>query len=1132
MSVFATKGRMKGGMKNTHDIVLNAFEVPVRARQVANTTIYRPVMNAWVACFCLLALSATYLPATPTTLTWTGGSFTSAHWSDSQNWDAQVIPTDGATLIFPSNLAQQFTSTNDLVGLTLNQLQFTGNGPSIVLGGNAFNLTNGIQANYSSTIGAIYINNAISLAGTDSVINVAKSGYLVLAGTLSGSVGVTKTGQGVLVYHAPGNNSYTGTTQVNDGWLELNVGGNHAFAGPLVVGDGTGAASPLVALMQNSEMSGAAVTVKLNGTLDFNGFSDYLTTLTLQGGTVQSGAGTVSMVGDVTVLGSSRTPVISGNLRFSGGLHVVNVSRGTAFPDLNLAANVGDTGGGLLFSNTAPSPTFAVIYGSNSFTGPLTLDNLTLSVEAPSALGATNSTTTVGSHGRLWLSSTGITNHSMTLADGATLVGQYNCTWAGPITLNGSVTIDCLPVGSTLELEGPISGPGGFTKIDEGTLRLSGTNANTYGATTTVAGGTLELNKSGPMGSAIAVPGSLILSNASTARLLQSWQLYSPNRLPSLTVTLGESSLFDLAGSSEWIGPLTTQGARITTGNGVLWISGDIKVVSSQIAKSIIDGNLQLYAYPGPTNTTFFTSGHWFSPDLTISANVGSSSSMLAIIADGQGEVELAGTNNTFGSPVIINKGSLWVDYPDGLGNTNQPAIVNPGGNLFLNHNATIGLKPLILNGIGIGLGALAASGNNSWAGDITLASDSSIDVYSSANLTLGGAISGPGGLTKLDQGIVLLNGSSPNTFAGATFVQQGVLALSKTNAVAIPGPVTIGAGQDGANGDIVRTLQGDQLAHSNVVNISSSGLFDVTLGTITRVGSIAGSGSVAMGSSQLMMGYDNSSTSFGGSISGFGDLTKLGTGTFTYTGSGTYSGNFTISGGQMFVNGSLASAAMFFYTGTTLGGSGSVGPITSGYGLLTPGNNNPGLLNSGSLSLGSGDTLLVYINGTNAGSGYSQLSLAGGTIGLGNAHLQLNMSVLGAISNQFTLIHNPTTHTVNGTFAGLPEGATVTANNGVHFTISYNGGSGNEVVLTQTSVLAPPTPADLTAITLLGGGNVSLKANGAPNTTYHILANTDLGTTNWIILGPVTADNVGALIWTDSQAGAYPVRFYRIVYP
>jgi hypothetical protein len=283
------------------------------------------------------------------------------------------------------------------------------------------------------------------------------------------------------------------------------------------------------------------------------------------------------------------------------------------------------------------------------------------------------------------------------------------------------------------------------------------------------------------------------------------------------------------------------------------------------------------------------------------------------------------------------------------------------------------------------------------------------------------------------------------------------------------------------------------------------------------------------MGSSMLMWGYDNSSTGFGGSISGFGDLTKVGTGTFTYFGTGSYAGNFSINSGQVFVNGSLPSASIFFFAGTVLGGSGSVGPVSSGSGLLTPGDYNPGILNSGSMSLGASSTLLAYITGTNAGSGYSQLNFSGGTISLGNAQLQLNMSMLGALSNQFTLLHNPTAHVVNGTFAGLPEGSTVTANNGVHFTITYHGGFGHDVVLTQTSVAAPP---DITGITRHTNGNVTLNATGAPYTTYHILANTNLATTNWVSLGPITANNLGALIFTDSQAGAYAARFYRIVYP
>jgi autotransporter-associated beta strand protein len=1095
----------------------------------------RRVRSSLAASVCtfLLSLCAALAPlqhVRAATLTWTGWSLLTANWSDSANWDTNTIPNNGDTLVFPSNLAQD-PAVNDLGGLTLNQLQFVGSGPTIILEGNDLTLTNGIVVNYG---GGISISNNIVLAGTNNVMDVetpgGQWGWLYLDGTLSGSSGVTKTGGGVLVYQALGNNTYTGTTRVNDGYLQLNVDGAHAFEGPLVVGDGTGTTTPTVQLLQSTEISSAAVTVNLNGTLDFNNFNDTFNSLTLQGGTVQSGTGTINMLSGLTVLGSSAASLVSGNMHFNGGLQIVNVGQGSSFPDLLLAANVGDTGGGLLFTNNAPSQAFVRIYGTNTFTGPLTLDNLNVSAESPAALGATNAADTVGSHGRLWIYNTGITNHSLTLAGGAWFAGESVSTWAGPITLNGNETIDSYGAGTLFELDGIISGGGGFTKIDAGTLRLSGSNPNTYGGTTTVSSGTLELNKGSGSGSVAAVPGSLVLADGTTARLLQAFQLYSPTRATNLTLTLFPQSLFDLAGYDEWIGPLVTEGGQITTGgSGLLYLTGDITVITNGVAQSVISGNLELYGYGGVTTTTISNSGHYFSPDLVIGANL-SSAYIATLFETGSGEVELAGTGNTFTNAVTINGGNLWVEYSNSLGNTNTPATVNPGGSLLLENNAAIGLKPLVLNGSGSSFGALAAFGTNAWGGDITLAGDTTITVFlSSDNLTLSGAISGPGGLTTTGQGTLLLTGSSSNTFAGQTLVQQGTLVLTKTNAVAIPGPVTIGAGLDGPNGDILKTLQPNQLAQTSPVNISSSGLFDVTLGSITRAGSIAGSGSVQMGTSMLMFGYDNTSTIFSGPFSGSADLTKVGTGTWTYTGTGSYSGNFGINSGQVFADGSLASAAIFFYAGTTLGGHGSVGPITSGNGLLTPGDNNPGILNSGSLSLASGNTLLAYIAGLNAGSGYSQLSFSGGTIALGNAHLQLNMSTLGATSNQFTLIHNPTLHVVSGTFAGLPEGGTVTANNGVHFTITYHGGAGNDVVLTQTSL---PTPPDLSGIARLTNGNVNITGTGAPNVTYHVRANTNLATTNWVTIGAVTADNLGALIFTDSQAGTYPARFYRFVYP
>jgi autotransporter-associated beta strand protein len=1370
----------------------------------------RPVSAS--TCALLLGLCAAGLLSQDSgaaTLSWTGGSSVTAGWSDSANWSPNAVPGNGDTLVFPSSPLLRQTSTNDLAGLTLNQVQFIGSGPTIIIGGNAFTLNNGMVVNY--TFGGCYIYNNINLSGSDNVMNVAQSGYLGLGGTLSGTVGVTKMGLGILAYTAPGNNLYTGTTRVNAGGLLLNVNGFHACQGPLIIGDGTGAGAPIVQLAQPLEIDAIApVTVNLNATLDLNGFNEVLPGLTLQGGIVQSGAGTLSMAGDITVLSSSVTPIIRGNLLFTGGRRTVNVAKASVFRDLDLEANVGDQGGGILFTNNAPSQVLVQMYGTNTFTGPLTLDNLTLGVEDPFALGATNSAATVGSHGTLWLYSTGITNHSLTLADGANLTGQDDCTWSGPITLNGTAIIDCYPSVAALKLLGTISGPGGFTKVDVGTIelfgnsgntysgdtyiqnglclidkasgtaipggtltigdhlgssavvrdinvganlgsrlavaineagwldlngefesvgpitlsggtigtdtgrlqingdittlwstnnatiggsilfagglrninvargyapggwdliipatisdtgsgfqfisgvvdpyygptevflqgsnsftgpmtvnggtmviaenpwalgattsgtfvtnagtlfvgavgitnetvtlapgtsltgqsgganpvwagpivlngnatiygwgylglfdvlgaisgagnltvasdgepvRFSGPAANTYGGTTTVAmsswqnaGTTLLLDRTG-LGNSI--PGALIINSNCVVRDLLDWQLNSSTK----PVTILDTGVLDLTNHNEWIGPLTMQGAQVTTGSGLLYLGGDITVNSSTVATSLIAGNASLWN----GTRTITCAGHNFSPDFRIQANLGGNNSS-GLIKTGVGEASLAG-NNSFPGSVTVNAGSLWAETSSAFGNTNAPATVNSGGDLFLDGNVAIGLKPLSLVGTGSGQGALIAGfGNGSWAGNITLGSNVLVNVYTNAALELSGVISGPGTLTKTGWGNLLLDGGLPNNFAGATLVQQGLMTLNKNTGPAIPGPVTIGAGLDGSNGDVLKALQPNQLAQTSPLVISSSGLLDMTLSSITRAGSIAGSGSVQMGTSTLMFGYDNTSNTFSGPLSGSGDLTKVGTGIWTYTGTGSYGGNFGINSGQVFVDGSLASAAIFFYAGTTFGGSGSVGPVTSGNGLLSVGDNNPGILNSGSLTLASGDTFLGYIAGTNAGTGYSEMSFSGGTISLGSAHLQLNMSVVGATNTHYTLIHNPTAHVISGIFNGLAEGATVTANNGVHLTITYHGGpTGNDVVLTQTTAPLSPT---LTAISHATNGVVTLSGLGAPTVMYHVQATTNLAPATWIDLGPATADSLGTLGFTDAQAGTLPQRFYRLVYP
>ncbi|HWX23003.1 MAG TPA: autotransporter-associated beta strand repeat-containing protein [Candidatus Binatia bacterium] len=1073
-----------------------------------------PQLAKWLAVVATLVLAGLWSvdESQAAILSWSGGGGANANWNNNANWGFAGTPASGDTLIFPAS-QPNLVNTNNIAGLTLNQIRFVGAGGGYDIRGNAFTLTNNIEATNSAV--ANTLENNITLAGADQTVEVTT--ILTLSGALSGSVGLTKTGAGTLLFQTGGNNTYAGTTRVNAGTLQLNVGGTNAFGGPLVIGDGSGAGSPVVRLLQSSEIpDNQPITVNLNGLLDLNSFFDVTGPLTLQGATVSTGSGLLSLNGDLTVLGSAVIPIINGNLRFNGGMRVVSIAHGTSPYDLNLFANVSDAGGGLLFTNSVPSLTFAQLLGNNTFTGPLIIDNITLAAETPTALGAGGSlaSTTVGSHGTLWLYSTGVTNGSLTMADGATLVGQNNTTWAGPIVLNGDVTLDCYPSGNTLDLVGTISGSGGFNKVNAGTVRLSGTNANTYAGTTLVSFGTLELNKIGGGTTVYAVPGSLVLSNGTTARLLQPFQLYSAYRSLALTVTLYPDSVLDLNGFSDWLAQLSISGAQITAGS-LLYLSGNVTIVSATNSNSLIRGNLQLFPWGGVTNNILTNSGHYFSPDLIISANV-SSFGNNTLIKDGDGEVELRGTNNTFTGATIVNNGDLWVDYTNGLGNTNLPATVNNTGSLFLNFNAAIGLKPLILNGNGSSIGALSAGGTNSWDGNIILATNVMINCFSNTSMTLNGAISGPGSLTENGAGLLTLAGSTANTYAGLTTLKPGTTLLLSKSILngAIPGSLDVfGTLRLGAN---------NQIADSADVHLESGSLFD--FGTyFDRIDTLRGSGNVTFGVNGFIeVGLNNGSSTYDGVMSGTGypgyTVGKIGSGTFTMNGNNTFTvGVFQVSSpGKLIVNGSQPQIPVIVGSSATLGGSGTVGPIAAS-GIISPGN-SPGILTSSNVTFSASGNFTVELTGPNPGvGGYDQLNVRG-TNDLANASLTVLPLFTSpvAVGQTFTILNNNGVDPITGTFSGLPEGAGIRTN-GFSFSISYVGGTGNDVVLTLTN--APLAQAGSSVS--LGNGNGTIDPNECNYLNVVITNQTP---------GPITGISATLLSTTPNVAVTHPFSPYADV--
>lgn len=96
--------------------------------------------------------------------------------------------------------------------------------------------------------------------------------------------------------------------------------------------------------------------------------------------------------------------------------------------------------------------------------------------------------------------------------------------------------------------------------------------------------------------------------------------------------------------------------------------------------------------------------------------------------------------------------------------------------------------------------------------------------------------------------------------------------------------------------------------------------------------------------------------------------------------------------------------------------------------------------------------------------TGYSRLNVVGG-VNITDATLSLAGISTPIGGEVYTIVENDLSDAVVGTFAALPEGATITniVGSGLNATISYVGGSGNDVVLT---VETPPSSIQLGAAT------------------------------------------------------------------
>jgi autotransporter-associated beta strand protein len=682
--------------------------------------------------------------------------------------------------------------------------------------------------------------------------------------------------------------------------------------------------------------------------------------------------------------------------------------------------------------------------GSNSYSGGTTISGGRVIATSTNALGDASSAITVSGAAYLQLA-TNITRTGEVTFDG----GYISTSNGSSLTKNGGNYV----LTNAAEIVAGLGGTAGLTRGGTGVSVLW--SSNSYTGATVVTGGSLRLDGTGN------ISGSSALQVDSGATFSMTGQFLTSNNVTVAGLT-GAGTVFGGAGSFT----VNKSSGSDTFSGG---ISGGIGLSKSGIGTLILSGS---NSYTGATTISSGTlliangkalgatnSGTTVS-DGAILRFVATDNNGLALVGEA---VTLVGGSNTNASlistrltnsitPTNTFQGKITLlddARIDSLGGTtlvltnasnviesanNADLTFSGAGNTRLNSAISIGTGSVTKNGSGVLY--VAGNGTLGGLGSGVVLNSGNIDLeggsLTNASFTITAGVLTNGTLTATSYN---LNGGSVRASLGAGTVN----AASGTTSVTNGG--SLGAATVNVTGGTLNLGSAGLLASNVVVTVNSG---QITLGGNETIGALAGSGgTVALGANSLTTGGANTSTTFGGVLTGSGVLTKAGLGTLTLTGLNTYSGGTFLNGGWL-----TAGHTNAFGTGSITVGSGTTLNLTNFVVSNHIVNNGGTVLSTGQLSD------VTATNGTtDIGGNNSTITEVGGsaTVNVSGTSVTVNQATGGTlnISGSDARVATLSGGTVNANAAGLVvtnfNGGSIAVSNGL--TVGLRGGSSSGVI-------------------------------------------------------------------------------------